>query len=1072
MKRSLYVLLAILLPVVSIAQRGIRNDGREFYLGLLTPGNVTQVPNGANQFNAFAEVYAVSGATVRFSYFDELGNEEILKVVKVAARQSTQVQLDVRKMRMRDTGEVPEYKACHVVSDAPISLQFLSAGPSDDGSYLALPMQCLGKKYVVMSYHDNVGGLGSLLKHPDDPGANTAGYFLIIATEDGTSVQYAPNVTTAAGKVGAHGYQADGSVRVYGTVLNRGDCYLVKSPASSETDDISGSLVETSRPVVVLAGHENAYTDGSDVGTASVEQRDFMIEQMIPSDCFDTMGYITIPLIDSPPPTSGGTGDEFHIFVANDKTAVATINNAYDINGAYFASTVQGILGISTPAVIHAKNGVPFGAMMYDQRMQTTTPNAANPAPSMTSIVAESGWKSEYALAFPKDTNSTAYQQYYLNIICSSSDWNRQLIQNIYNGKPSQPVQSSGLLVKKTWVVPGGEGLMGAQISVPVSSNCYVYSVPFGADTVRPKFMAYVTGMRNTFGTYSEFSNPAGMACNRIGAPDPELALSVKQNCANWNICAEVKGDSASAVRYVELLNYTNNTFYPTARVAKNIVLDPSLDTLGKGDIIRSDNAKKLCFDVFTPNPADSSYGTIAVYDNSGYVQTVTLNSKPIINAAIAPGMTRIASDTFAFPVFAADSEGCGYIDISALSKNEAIPFGIDSIYVKGDAASMRINPPMTNFPITVQAGQSLRVPICFRPDDTSNYSAQIVFAKECGGTFRFVVQGKGATGLIQATDLAIGATDSNDVNCGKVTISNTGTRPYTLTGAVVSDPMFTVDPAFLATLPKTFAPGDRVDVQVCFKPTDREFHTATITWQTNLSPNARLAAETKNISFLSGQGYDPSVLWSPRSVVLLGDTSKPTLQPKIRVYLTNRGALKRIQVHSITLTGENASEFQITDNEYGLSPLSNFYINVKDSMWVEVQFTPNLTKPYPAKWADRSVFLSALYDIENSGVKNNTLLDPLTGRFLEPDAVWLRPDAPGSLYAVMQEGRILILAANDAHRAFECSLYDLLGRKVADWGSVTPPGDGSYLALPTNSMPSGMYILRLGAATTRVIKR
>lgn len=1068
--KKLFVLLLCMLPVVVFAQRGIRNEGREFYLGILTPGDVTQVPNAANLYRVFVVVHAVSGANVSFSYFDQYGNEDILKTVHIPPKQSTQVQLVTNRMRMRDTGEVPEYKACHVVSDAPISVQVLSNGPTDDGSYLALPVQCLSKKYVVMSYHDNVGGLGSILKHPDDPGANTAGYFMIIATEDGTSVQYEPNVTTAAGNVGAHGYHADGTIRVYGTVLNRGDCYLVKSTATSSTDDISGSIVETSHPVVVLAGHENAYTDGSDAGTTSIEQRDFMVEQMIPTDAFDTMDYVTIPIVDSPPPTSGGTGDEFRIFVANDRVAAGSMNDAYDISGAPFASIVQGLPGVSTPAVFHSKNAVPFGVMMYDQRMQTTTPNAPNPSQSMTSVVARSGWKSEFGFACPKDTNSTGYQQYYLNVIYSSTDYNRQLILNSVNGKPGTPIQNSGLLLKKTWTVPGGEGLQGAQFQVPVSSTCYLYSVPFTGDTVRPQFMAYITGMRNTFGTYSEYSNPVGMAINRIGAPDPNLTLSVKQNCANWNICARVAGDSASAIRYVELINYQNNTFYPPIRPSKNMVLDPKLDTLGKNEIVRSDGSKNFCFDVFTPNPADSSYGTIAVYDNSGYVQHVDLNSRPIISAAQSPNMARISSDTFAFPVFAADSEGCGYIDISALVKNEAIPFAFDSIYLVGETANFHITPAFTSYPIQVQAGASLRIPICFRPDDTSMYSTQVTFLKQCGGTFRFVVQGDGATGLIQASDVAIGATDSGDVNCTPVAIRNTGTRPFMLTGATVSDAQFTVDPAFLSSLPKTIAPGGELDAQVCFKPKDRELHTATITWLTDLSPNARLAAETKNVSFASGQGYNPSVTWSPKSVVMLGDTSKPSLQPRSKIYLTNRGTLKKILVHTVSLVGENASEFAITDNEYGT--LTEFPINAKDSAWIEVTFRPDLTKPYPAKWADRTAFLSATYDVDASTIKNNTLLDPIIGRFILPDGVFRSPDAPTTLSALMQDSRLLVAMTGEAGQMFDCSLFDLLGRKVAEWGPVSTSGDGRYVALPMQYVSSGMYILRVGTATTRVFKR
>src|ERR1051325_9087188 len=84
---------------------------------------------------------------------------------------------------------------------------------------------------------------------------------------------------------------------------------------SGEDDDISGSLVQANKPIAVLAGHENAALGG--VSNRHMEGRDFMIEQMIPCEFWDTTGYVSIPLRDSQPADEGlfdGVGENYRTY--------------------------------------------------------------------------------------------------------------------------------------------------------------------------------------------------------------------------------------------------------------------------------------------------------------------------------------------------------------------------------------------------------------------------------------------------------------------------------------------------------------------------------------------------------------------------------------------------------------------------------------------------------------------------------------------------------------------------------------------------------------------------------------
>src|SRR5260370_1456969 len=80
---------------------------------------------------------------------------------------------------------------------------------------------------------------------------------------------------------------------------------------------MSGSLVVADKPIAVLAGHEDAFI--GDVGARFLDARDFMIEEIIPMECADSTGYVSIPLKDSNPtaPEEAGYGENYAVFTDN-----------------------------------------------------------------------------------------------------------------------------------------------------------------------------------------------------------------------------------------------------------------------------------------------------------------------------------------------------------------------------------------------------------------------------------------------------------------------------------------------------------------------------------------------------------------------------------------------------------------------------------------------------------------------------------------------------------------------------------------------------------------------------------
>ena len=244
---------------------GVSSDGRDFYIGYIKPSyNNTSGTSGIlGLYSALVLISSYTESRITVSYFDDITGDEITaNSYFIPERSGIQMPLDLTKMTMSEPGDQPQYRACHIISDHPVNVQFFSSGADASGSYLALATQALGKRYVVASYNDNPGD-GALFVSGDTASKVTNGLFLIVAAFNNTLVKITPNATTQGGHSGMHsGAHSTGVESPYSVTLNRGQCYYVKSGSKESDVDISGSIVESNKPVVVLGGHENAFIGG------------------------------------------------------------------------------------------------------------------------------------------------------------------------------------------------------------------------------------------------------------------------------------------------------------------------------------------------------------------------------------------------------------------------------------------------------------------------------------------------------------------------------------------------------------------------------------------------------------------------------------------------------------------------------------------------------------------------------------------------------------------------------------------------------------------------------------------
>lgn len=1072
MKRLLLAILLIeCFGTIATAQTGIPTEGREYYIGVPYPSAQRQKPTlknyGGTTYKSYIHVISSVDNSVTFLYVDSTGVEAGATTKKIPAKQSFQFPIDMTKFQTWETtGDGVRFGTMKITSKAPISVEFVSQGTCSGGGYLAYPIQCWGKKYVVQSYNDNPNGNGGYIST-----AVSRGFVEIVSGHDGTTLEITPSTTTAGGHVGAtSGTGANGTPQPFAVTLNRGQSYTIYGEGKDQGADLTGTTISSSQPVAVLAGHENAFTLTSAVN-AGTEGRDFMVEQLIPVEAWDSTGYFTIPMYDSKPSTTSGFGDEVRAVIVPEAGNSVYFENGSGANPA--AVTVPKYGSYAATNLTQATGwldiyGKPFGVMQYDQRMQGTS--SPYPTPSMLSIVPKSRWKSEYYFYVPVIKDFTTYERY-LYMIFPKADWAAQKILMGNNGASPSPIQSSVSIKKQFNDIPGDDSLMGIQASITNTGSFYIVNT--AADSKlsgrRSRMAAYFTtsvsfNRRFGFGfggfsanDYYSYGNPLGFNYGEFGSAPVSLTSSVKDNCGKWEVTITDTGDSHAGIRYIEIVNYPKATYTASITPSVNVQFDPVVDSLGKGEIVLDGTNKTYTFTVQPTVPSSAASATIEVYDNSGASLLVNLSKAPSISVASAGQLAVVTGNTYSYGPTPCDSSHCGGLVLSNPTATGARDFTVHHPKILGDTAHFKFSKSLPDS-ISIAPGSSYTFPVCFSPSDTTTTECSVVLTGDCGAQYTYALQGRGVSGLLKATDLNFSETNSGDKKCDVVHLKNVGTLPIILGRPVLSDSVnFSVDPVFIASLPVTIKPGDSLLVTVCFNPTDLETHSSTLNWASNIRPT--LEPLMKSTSYLTGKGYNAGVEWAPTNILITADSTLPAPQTTLRVYLANRGTSKAVFVNFLQLSGPDSAEFSIVGNEYGLD---QFKLNFADSVWVDLLWRPDMNLPF----IDRSMTITCNYDVENSGTKGAFVLGEITGHFTSVNGVSQSASASNSPLRAEILGRNLSLQLPSDQLTASCDVevYDLLGRVVAAGRNVQVDMANAKARMTLPILADGTYVVRVTA--------
>lgn len=161
-----------------------------------------------------------------------------------------------------------------VVSGEDISVYALNQAITTSDASIVYPVTSLGTDYYILSYpSDGIVDDDTLVYH------STPSQTIVTATEDNTKI----TITTKSDLVNQFDFTGN-YARSIEVVLNKGESYLLQTLIELKRlqNDISGTRIESSKPIAVFAGHQRspAPRDAKETGLS----RDHLFEQVPPTN--------------------------------------------------------------------------------------------------------------------------------------------------------------------------------------------------------------------------------------------------------------------------------------------------------------------------------------------------------------------------------------------------------------------------------------------------------------------------------------------------------------------------------------------------------------------------------------------------------------------------------------------------------------------------------------------------------------------------------------------------------------------------------------------------------------------
>jgi hypothetical protein len=342
-------------------------------------------------------------AKVTFTSF-ATGIDFPLIQTEVEAGQTKAVELP----RMDINGSTITDRSVRVKSNRPVVVyQF---NPLDfqevysDDSSLLLPAEMLGKEYLILTYPTTPLEAFPMINMPSQHG-----YFTVLAVESGET-HVSVKVTAITDKPDAEGETLKpGPIHQF--TLQQGEVLNLQADGATTqgTLDLSGSHVIADKKVAVFAGHEEAVVQGLEWDPQTGQQADCCCAEHMEEQLFPLSTWSDTYLCIKARPRGESDLDLWRIQAGTGNVTLTTDPPVPGLDGVTLAGKGEWVQAFSKESFVVYATG-PIQVAQY-LSSQTCTEDATGD-PAMIMAVAETGFRTPYAFAVPKD-----YSEDYITVI-------------------------------------------------------------------------------------------------------------------------------------------------------------------------------------------------------------------------------------------------------------------------------------------------------------------------------------------------------------------------------------------------------------------------------------------------------------------------------------------------------------------------------------------------------------------------------------------------------------------------------------------------------------------------------
>lgn len=781
------------------------SDGKEFWFAIPYNADATTTVESWSDGAAMITVTAKNSTKFFVESCDKLSMPTT--EYNISAGAANRIPIPENMYLSIDDNEMASSKGIHISSEGPISVVVHLTRRSVGESFRVYPAEWLGKKYYTMNlWQDEMYTSGSEIKNQVRPAE-----FVVVATENGTSVTYTPKVKTNRSNAG--------SART--VTLNKGQSLLVTAATNlayswdMARSDLSGSLVTATKPIAVISGHSRAAypqfpNNILNIGFEYV--RNVLCEMLPPADnCGQSFVIIPFKNLNRPSFAAFGGPHSLLRFVAIEGGTVVkkalynvstkTLEYINVTNSLAVGEFYDIVVNANQPSYFVSNKPVLAGLYNYSSLEQAAQLTPAGSG-ALISCIPNERWVSRAVLPIDADN-----LQNHLYITFKTTDIDKLSFNGVsFPNKFGSAINSI-------------QGTPFSYIVTQVTKGVYDISGTDGA-----RFGAFTSSILD--GIMESRCYAAQSDYNYAKLCADTLIFSDETECGVVNGTCRLVATSpdTSCLEFLQVNIDPNNT--------TNYVFNANTE------IKSSTRLFNYTLDVI--DPSKTANAKIQFYTKSGYSDTREFT--------FLPQIPRLDKDYINFGYLnPGDSDSCCIFN---LVNSQDYPLTINKIELTDTTRDFRLNLGNISFPLQLLPGTSLPVVVCLTP--TINSYDQIIdtvrISNDCYNVI-LPVYYSNMQSTAMTTDINFGnVMKGTPAASGTFSVQNTGQYSMRIDSLVaVSGSNFSLanTPAFPIMVPRgTQSPAFQVD----FLPTDVRSYTDTIRVYTDALPG-------KLFSVLRGTG-------------------------------------------------------------------------------------------------------------------------------------------------------------------------------------------------------------------------